>query len=344
MRSLPLLITTVLSIAALTGCSATEARTTTDDMAAPDGYPLTIDNCGVEVTVDTPPQRAVALNQGSAEIMLSLGLADRMVGTATWTDPVRENLAAENAKVPRLADNNPSFEVVLDTEPDFVAASFGGTLGVGGVAERDQFAQLGVPSYLSPTDCDGKTEVSVNADGARTEPLTMDSVYKEVRELAAIFDVRERGEQLVTELSGRHDAAVGRIEAQDVSLAYWFADTSTPYMAGCCGSSGIITDAVGAKNVFDDTTNEWPQVSWETVLDRNPTALVLADLSRRSLAGDALDSKISFLESTPVTARLDAVRNKRYIVVNGADLNPSIRTVDGIEKVADALERWGYGS
>lgn len=344
MRSLPLLIAAVLSVAALTGCSATEAGTIMDNAAAPDGYPMTIDNCGVEVTVDAPPQRAVALNQGSAEIMLSLGLADRMVGTATWTDPVRENLGAENAKVPRLADNAPSFEVVLDTEPDFVAASFGGTLGTGGVADRDQFAQLGVPSYLSPTDCDGKTDASVNADGARTEPLTMDSVYKEVRELAAIFDVRERGEQLVTELRDRHDAAVGRIAAQDVSLAYWFADTSTPYMAGCCGSSGIITDAVGAKNIFDDTTNEWPQVSWETVLDRNPTALVLADLSRRSLAGDALDSKISFLESNPVTARLDAVRNKRYIVVNGADLNPSIRTVDGIEKVADALERWGYGS
>lgn len=341
MRSFPLIIATVLAAAALAGCSATEAGTSSEATA---GYPLKISNCGVEVTVDAPPQRAVALNQGAAEIMLSLGLADRMVGTATWTDPVRANLAADNARVPRLADNKPSFEVVLDTEPDFVAASFGGTLGAGGVAEREQFTQLGVPSYLSPTDCDGKTDNSVNADGARTEPLTMDSVYKEVRELAAIFDVRARGEQLVTELQTRHDAAVGRIAAREVSLAYWFADTSTPYVAGCCGSSGIITDAVGAENVFDDTTNEWPQVSWETVLDRNPTALVLADLSRRSLAGDALDSKISFLESNPVTARLSAVRDKRYIVVNGADLNPSIRTVDGIEKVADALERWGYGS
>lgn len=344
MRLFPLITATVVATAVLAGCSATEAGTASDTATDAAGYPKKISNCGVEVTVDAPPQRAVALNQGSAEIMLSLGLADRMVGTATWTDPVRGNLAAANAKVPRLAENAPSFEVVLDTEPDFVAASFGGTLGPGGVADRDQFAQLGVPSYLSPTDCDGKTDASVNADGARTEPLTMDSVYKEVRDLAAIFDIEERGEQLVTELRGRHDAAVGRIAAQDVSLAYWFADTSTPYMAGCCGSSGIITDAVGAKNVFDDTTNEWPQVSWETVLDRNPTALVLADLSRRSLAGDALDSKISFLESNPVTARLDAVRNKRYIVVNGADLNPSIRTVDGIEKVADALERWGYGS
>ncbi|WP_280401356.1 ABC transporter substrate-binding protein [Nocardia carnea] len=342
MRSFPLIIATALTAAALAGCSATEAETGSGTAAA--GYPLKIANCGMEVTVAAPPQRAVALNQGVAEIMLSLGLADRMVGTATWTDPVRANLAAENARVPRLADNKPSFEVVLDTEPDFVAASFGGTLGPGGVAEREQFARLGVPSYLSPTDCDGKTDISVNADGARTEPLTMDSVYREVRELAAIFDIRERGEQLVTDLQTRYAAAAGRIAAGEVSLAYWFADTSTPYVAGCCGSSGIITDAVGAKNVFDDTTNEWPQVSWETVLDRDPAALVLADLSRRSLAGDALDSKISFLESNPVTARLSAVRNKRYIVVNGAALNPSIRTVDGIEKVADALERWGYGS
>ncbi|NUP26611.1 MAG: ABC transporter substrate-binding protein [Nocardia sp.] len=305
---------------------------------------MRIGNCGTEVTVDAPPQRAVALNQGSAEILLSLGLADRMVGTATWTDPVRADLAADNARVPRLAENKPSFEVVLDKEPDFVSASFGGTLGPGGVAERAQFTELGVPTYLSPTDCDGKTDISVNADGARTEPLTMDSVYREIRELAAIFDVRERGEQLVTGLRDRYDTAAGRIAAAGVSLAYWFADTSTPYVAGCCGSSGIITDAVGAKNVFADTTDEWPQVSWETVLDRDPTALVLADLSRRSLAGDALDSKISFLESDPVTSKLSAVRDRRYIVVSGADLNPSIRTIDGIEKVADALERWGHGS
>jgi iron complex transport system substrate-binding protein len=80
------------------------------------------------------------------------------------------------------------------------------------------------------------------------------------------------------------------------------------------------------------------------VADRNPTAFVLADLSRRSLAGDALDSKIEFLETNPVTQRLPAVTDKRYIVVNGADLNPSIRTVDGVEKVAAALQGWGLAN
>ncbi|MFC4375343.1 ABC transporter substrate-binding protein [Nocardia halotolerans] len=323
-----------------TGCATSDSAREPGSRAP--GFPLTLRNCGQAVTIDAPPRRAVSLNQGSTEILLSLGLADRMVGTATWTDPVRENLAAANDTVPRLADNKPSFEVVLDTEPDFVSASFGGTLGPGGVADRAQFAGLGVPTYLSPTDCDGKTDESVNADGARTEPLRIDTVYREIRDLAAIFDVRDRGEQLVTELQGRFAAATGAVRAEGVSLAYWFADTATPYMAGCCGASGIITNAVGARNIFDDTTDEWPQVSWESLLDRDPRALVLADLSRRKLAGDALDSKIAFLESDPVAQRLTAVRERRYIVVNGADLNPSIRTIDGVEKVAAAMKRWGW--
>ncbi|OZF49006.1 ABC transporter substrate-binding protein [Rhodococcus sp. 14-2470-1a] len=307
-------------------------------------FPLTIENCGQEVVIDAPPQRAVSLNQGSTEILLSLGLADRMVGSATWTDPVRENLAADNERVPRLADNKPSLEVVLDAEPDFVSASFGGTLGPGGVAERGQLEQLGVPNYLSPTDCNGKTDESVNSDGARTQPLEIESVYQEVRDLAAIFDVSERGEEFVAELQERFEKASGTVNASGTSLVYWFADTATPYMAGCCGSSGIITNSVGAENIYSDTTDEWPQVSWESVADRNPTAFVLADLSRRSLAGDGLDSKIEFLESNPVTQRLPAVTHKRYIVVNGADLNPSIRTVDGVEKVAAALQGWGLAN
>ncbi|MFF0815931.1 ABC transporter substrate-binding protein [Rhodococcus sp. NPDC003318] len=325
----------------LTGCSGS-AATDDEPSTAATGYPVTLSNCGRTVTVDAPPHRVVSLNQASTEILLSLGLADRMVGTATWTDPVRENLAAANATVPRLADNKPSLEVVLDAEPDFVTASFGSSIGDGGSAGRDQFESLGVPTYLSPTDngCGGDVSSASNADGARTEPLTLDSVYREIRELAAIFDVRERGEGFVAELQQRYATAADTVDAAGVSLAFWFADTKTPYMAGCCGSSGIIARAVGATNVFADTTDEWPQVSWETVADRDPTALVLADLSRRSIDGDALDSKIAFLESNPVTSQLPAVQQKRYIVVSGADMNPTIRTVDGVEKVAGALQQW----
>ncbi len=323
------------SLVVLTACGQPDAPAEQGVAAA--GFPITVQNCGRDVVIDTPPQRAVSLNQGSTEILLSLGLADRMVGSATWTDPVRENLAEDNAKVPQLAVNKPSLETVLDAEPDFVSASFAGTLGPGGVADRDQFDSLGVPTYLAPSDCVGK--VSVNADGARTEPFTMDAIHGEIRDLARIFDVTERGEELIAGLEQRmRDSRLGA----DADLAYWFSDIRAPYFGGCCGSPGVITDTVGARNIFLDTTEEWPQVSWEVIADRDPDVLVLADLSRRTIDGDALAAKIEFLESNPVTSRLTAVREKRYIVVNGADLNPSIRTVDGTEKVADGLRRLGF--
>lgn len=328
-------ILVVASLVVLTACGQPDAPA--EQAAAAAGFPITVQNCGRDVVIDTPPQRAVSLNQGSTEILLSLGLADRMVGSATWTDPVRENLAEDNATVPQLAVNKPSLETVLDAEPDFVSASFAGTLGPGGVADRDQFDSLGVPSYLAPSDCVGK--VSVNADGARTEPFTMDAIYGEIRDLARIFDVPERGEELIAGLDQRMRDS--RLRA-DADLAYWFSDIRAPYFGGCCGSPGVITDTVGARNIFLDTTEEWPQVSWEVIADRDPDVLVLADLSRRTIDGDALAAKIAFLESNPVTSRLTAVREKRYIVVNGADLNPSIRTVDGTEKVADGLRRLGF--
>ena len=325
------------AILTLAGCGQSGIEADRPDVTP--GFPLTVHNCGRDVVIDAPPQRAVSLNQGSTEILLSLGLADRMVGTATWTDPVRANLAEANATVPRLAVDKPALETVLDAQPDFVSASFSGTLGPGGVADRDQFEALGVPSYLAPSDCVGK--VSVNSDGVRTEPLKMDAIYDEIRDLARIFDVSERGEALIGELQQRMET--NRISA-DTDLAFWFSDIRAPYFGGCCGAPGVITDTVGARNIFVDTTEEWPQVSWEVIADRDPDVLVLADLSRRTIDGDALAAKIAFLESNPVTSRLTAVQAKQYVVVNGADLNPSIRTVDGAEKLADGLRRLGFGS
>ncbi|WP_314220394.1 ABC transporter substrate-binding protein [Streptomyces zaehneri] len=302
--------------------------------------PVRLDNCGRRVVVDSPPRRAVSLNQGTTEIMLSLGLADRMAGTATWTDPVAKGLEKANAKVKRLADNAPSFETVLDTEPDFVAASFASTLGKGGVAPREQFEKLGVPTYLSPSDCVGKDN-SGDGDGVRTEPLTMDAVYGEVRDLAAVFGVRERGEKLVAELRNRVTRATAGLDARGVTLMYWFANSQSPYLAGCCGAPGVVTNELGAKNAFDDTDQEWPQVNWETVADRDPDLLVIGDLTRRQQTAETAAKKIEFLESNPVTRNMTAVKEKRYVLLSGQAMNPTVRTVEGIEKLAAALR--GHG-
>ncbi|WP_329222151.1 ABC transporter substrate-binding protein [Streptomyces sp. NBC_01485] len=306
------------------------------------GYPVTLDNCGQKVRVDGPPKRAVSLNQGTTEIMLSLGLADRMAGTATWTDPVAKGLEKANAKVTRLADKAPSFEKVLDAEPDFVASSFASTLGKGGVATREQFEKLGVPTYLSPSDCVGKDNTG-DGDGSRTEPLTMDAVYGEVTDLARVFGVEERGTKLVADLKARVDKAVSGLDAQDITLMYWFANSQSPYLAGCCGAPGIITRELGAKNAFEDSHDEWPQVNWETVADRDPDVLVIGDLSRKQETAETAAKKIEFLESDPVTKNMTAVKKKRYVLLSGQAMNPTVRTVEGVEKVAAALRAYGLG-
>ncbi|MET7323722.1 ABC transporter substrate-binding protein [Streptomyces sp. NPDC005549] len=315
----------------------------TDDPAAradAAGYPRTVRDCGHDVRVDAPPRRAVSLNQGTTEILLSLGLADRLAGTATWTDPVMKGLEKANAGVPRLADDMPSFETVLDAEPDFVAASFASTLGTGGVATRERFTELGVPAYLSPSDCAGKDN-SGDGDGVRNEPLTMDTVYGEVRDMARIFDVEQRGEKLVAELESRVDRATAGLDASGVTLMYWFANSTSPYLAGCCGAPGVITRAVGAENAMDDTHEEWPQAGWETVADRDPDVLVLGDLTRKSQTAETAAKKIEFLESNPVTRNMTAVREKRYVLLSGQAMNPTIRTVEGVEQVAAALRGFG---
>ncbi|MFD8729187.1 ABC transporter substrate-binding protein [Streptomyces sp. NPDC059611] len=324
----------------LTACGGGSTTSSAEGGDRADGFPLTLRNCGRTVTVKAPPQRAVSVDQGSTEILLSLGLADRLAGSATWSDPVMKGLEKANEGVERISENRPSSEKVLDKEPDFLSASFTSTLAKGGVAPREQFEKLGVPTYISPADCIGKDN-SGGGDGARTAPLTMDSVYTEVRELSQVFGVPERGDALVRKLRARVAKATDGIDGSKASLLYWFSDSKAPYLAGCCGAPGVITRELGAKNAFDDTHEEWPQISWETVADRNPDVLVIGDLSRTMQTAESAEKKIEFLESNPVTRTMDAVRNRRYVLLSGQAMNPTIRTVEGVERVAAGLRDFG---
>ncbi|PZT73520.1 MULTISPECIES: ABC transporter substrate-binding protein [unclassified Streptomyces] len=335
-RSAALLTAALLLLTACGGSPPGRA----DAGAKADGYPVTLKNCGRTVTVDAPPRRAVSVDQGTTEILLSLGLADRLAATATWTDPVMKGLEKANAGVPRIADNRPSSEKVLDQEPDFVAADFESTLAKGGVAPREQFEKLGVPTYVAPADCTAKDNTK-DGDGVRTGALTMDSVYAEVRDLARVFGVPERGEKLVARLRSRVREAADGLDASGTTVLYWFANSESPYLAGCCGAPGIITRELGLKNVFDDTHDEWPQINWETVADRDPDVLVIGDLTRKSQTAESAAGKIAFLESNPVTRNMAAVRHKRYVLLSGQAMNPTIRTVEGVERVAAGLRGFG---
>ncbi|WP_157573857.1 ABC transporter substrate-binding protein [Nocardia jejuensis] len=329
-------------VAGLAACGNSAEDANAADAGASDrpgrtSYPLTLDNCGVEVTFDRAPTRAVSLYQASTEILLSLGLADRMVGTSTWFDPVLPNLAADNAKVPRLADNDPSLEAVLGTRPDIVTSASAHTFTPAVVAERSRFAQLGIATYQSPSVCTGARVEGETV--TRTAPLEVDALFQEITDLARIFDVQDRGAQLVDRLRGRVRAATAETPATGSAptVAFWFSGIKTPYLAGCCSAPGMYATQVGARNVFAGQREDWPEISWEAVVASDPDVLVLADLSRKRIDGDALTTKIQFLESNPATNQMRAVRDKRYVVMTGSELDPGIREIDAIEKLATGL-------
>ena len=84
--------------------------------AAASGYPLTIDNCGTEVTFEQAPERVVTIKSSTLELLLALGLEDRVVGAAFTDGPVPEEYADAAEGIEILSDRVPSQEATLAAE------------------------------------------------------------------------------------------------------------------------------------------------------------------------------------------------------------------------------------
>lgn len=94
--------------------------------AAKTEYPLTIKNCGRDITFNQAPTRVATVGQNSTEILYSLGLADRVVGTSLWFGPVLDAYKAANEKVAVIAQNIPSFEGIVAKNQIWSPASLNG--------------------------------------------------------------------------------------------------------------------------------------------------------------------------------------------------------------------------
>lgn len=60
--------------------------------------------------------------------------------------------------------------------------------------------------------------------------------------------MEDRAEKLVASLKARMTKATSGLDASDVTLLYWFANSESPYLAGCCGAPGIITRTLTRKS------------------------------------------------------------------------------------------------
>ena len=308
MRRLPHLLG--LAILALSAGSA----------LAQTAYPLTLDNCGVQVTLPAAPQRVVTIKSTATEMLLALGLGDRIVGVGFQDSPAPEPWTAAAAALPVLSDKLPSQEVVLEVEPDFIYGGWESNFAADGAGERPTLAELGIASYVSPAAC----------RSIKPAKLTFDDVFAQIGEMGTIFDASPAAEALIAE----QKAALAAVSPDTRGLtALWYSSgTKAPYVGAGSGAPQMMLEALGLGNIMADVDDGWVAASWEAVVDANPDVIVLVDATWNSA-----EQKKKLLAENPITSQLDAVINQRYLIVPFPASEAGMRNVGATADMAAQL-------
>jgi iron complex transport system substrate-binding protein len=283
---------------------------------------VTVDNCGTSVTVTSAPERIVTVKSSATELVLALGLGDRLVGTAFPDGPLPESLSAAGEGVPLIAERVPSSEVVLEAEPDLVFAGWESVFAADGAGERETLANLGIATYVAPAAC---KEAPYKPD-----PLTFDQIFAQINEAGALLGTPEAAQALVAQ----QQAELAAVEPSTAQLsALWYSSgTETPYVGAGIGAPQLVLEAAGLSNVAGDVADTWSSLSWEAVADRDPDVIVLVDSS-----WNTAEHKKQVLASNPTTAQLSAVKAERYIVVPFPASEAGVRSVAAVTTVVDQL-------
>ncbi|MDU9006362.1 ABC transporter substrate-binding protein [Sedimentitalea todarodis] len=317
--------------------------TSTAVTAQQTSYPLTIANCGHTLTFEGPPENTVALGQSTTELLYLLGLGDTVSGTAVWFNPVLPQFEELNDGIERLADNDPSFESVVNKKPDLVTVMYEWHVGPEGiVGTREMFHDVGVPTYVMPTECEKKDNL-VGLDGTRSELFSTDQLYKSIAQLSEIYDVQDRGAALIEDLKASESKAIEKASGLSLpdgtSGLFWFSSAeidTNPFVAGQKGVPAYMMDKLGVENVVT-SDEEWPSVGWETLAKADPTFIVIAEMDRRRFPADDIEKKREFLMNDPVAREMAAVKKGRIITIDAHAMSPTVRAIYALDQVADAL-------
>jgi iron complex transport system substrate-binding protein len=282
-------------------------------------YPLTIENCGTTVTFPAPPERVVTIKSTATEMLLALGLGDKIVGVGFQDGPVPAEWAPQ-AELPILADRVPSQEVVLEAEPDFVYGGWESSFAADGAGTRDSLHALGVATYVAPTAC---------RSSGTPEKLTFEDIFNQILEMGTIFDVESRAAELVSQ----QRALLGSIKpAADLTGVWYSSATSTPYVGAGLGGPQMTMEALGIANIFSDVPDTWTSASWEAIVDEDPDVMILVDAEWNSV-----DQKIRLLNDNPATANMSAVQNAQYLTIPFPAAEPGVRSVPATVDLASQL-------
>ncbi|WP_339166644.1 ABC transporter substrate-binding protein [Paenibacillus sp. FSL R5-0341] len=294
-------------------------------------YPLTIENFTISgeggewkpkaQVFDKAPERVVANTQSAAEMLIKLGLTDKMVGVAALYGSVTPDVADDFAKIPVLSKDYVGKELVVGASPDLV-------LGRGdlfadadwGVGTVDGLNDMNIRTFLQTTNHKG----------------TLDSLYSDIAQLGQIFDVQENAATFTESLKTRVAAIKASVADQpEHSFAYIVPATEDTITVSSMQNDTFQLDALGLLKLINTFDGVQGEVSVEQLITANPDYLLLS-----AYAGSPdIDKLIENLYANPALQSMNAIKNKQIYVTDFSQFwGYGYQILDGIEKMGQEMK------
>ncbi|MGG5241709.1 cobalamin-binding protein [Pseudomonas lurida] len=200
-------------------------------------------------------ERVVSLAPSLSEIVAELGAANVLVGVLDGGDR-----PAALAHVPSVGHYGQlDMERLLSLRPDLILLWPGSV----GPAQREQLQRLNIPVYVA-------------------EPHSLEQLTTQVQAIAEQLGRAEAGRQLAAQLRQRLVELRQRYQRAEPLRVFYQVWDQPLYTVG---GGQIISDALtvcGARNVFDDLKLPAPQVSIESVLQRDPEMILVGDQAQKA--------------------------------------------------------------
>ena len=211
----------------------------------------------IELTVPANPKRIAILDMASLDILNSLGVSDRVVGSATTKLPYLSDIvnAEDVANLGTIKEAD--LEAVMACEPDVIF--IGGRLS----KNYDALSEIAPVVYLS-TD----SELGV-----------VESVRKNAGIVASMFGLEDQ----VDELMSGFDARIATLAeaAKDKTAIVGMCTSGSFNVMGNDGRCSIIGREIGFENVGVDanidTATHGNEASFEFVVKQNPQYIFVLD-------------------------------------------------------------------
>ena len=289
---------------------------------------VSVDSCNRTVTFDSPPQRAISNDVNLTEMMLVLGLSDKMVGytgISGWKT-LDEEMRLGVKQLPELSPKYPTKEVLVGADADFFFAGWNYGMKVGGEVTPETLKPFGINVYELTESC-----IHIMTK----KKVSMDDMYNDLLNLGLIFQIENRAKKLVDAYRSDLKKFTQKLESIPAKKVFVYdSGEDTPFTAGRYAMPTALIEAAGGINIMDDFQKSWGTVTWEEVIDRNPEVVVIVNYGKVTA-----EQKRKFMMSNPAFANIDAVKNDRFVTLEYVEATPGPRNIKAIKKLAKAFRQ-----